>query len=140
MNDYDAVYLYDNIIRCLLYADDLVLFSRSAAGLQHQLNVLHEYCKIWSLTVNVSKTECMYVHSKNKKNKNKIEIKPPPLFFDEIQISYVEKFFKYVGVLFFNDGTFQNNEESIINKSTRAIYICKASDPCFLLQTILSPF
>ena len=38
------VNLDGTIIKCLLYADDLVLFSTTAEGLQHQLNNLHAYC------------------------------------------------------------------------------------------------
>ena len=30
-------------LNCLFYADDLILISRSAAGLQKQLNILHSY-------------------------------------------------------------------------------------------------
>ena len=52
----DALYLHNQIIRCLLYADDLVLLSRSAEGLQHQLDLLCENCKLWFLNDNVSKT------------------------------------------------------------------------------------
>jgi hypothetical protein len=39
----------------LFYADDLLLMSGSAAGLQRQLDYLHRYAARWRLTVNVSK-------------------------------------------------------------------------------------
>ena len=35
----------------LLYADDIVIFSESASGLQNGLNILHVYCQKWKLTV-----------------------------------------------------------------------------------------
>ena len=41
----------------LLYADDMVLFSDSAEDLQVQLNNFSEYCDIWRLKVNISKTK-----------------------------------------------------------------------------------
>ncbi len=41
----------------LLYADDLLLVSVSAAGLQAQLGVLERYCERWGMTVNVEKTK-----------------------------------------------------------------------------------
>ena len=36
----------------LLYADDIVIFSESAVGLQHGLDLLQEYCQRWRVTVN----------------------------------------------------------------------------------------
>ena len=39
----------DLIIGCLLYADDLVIFSKSAEGLQNSLNNLFNYCKKWKI-------------------------------------------------------------------------------------------
>ena len=44
-------------INCLLYADDLVIFSRSANGLQTLLNKLESYCEKTELTVNLDKTK-----------------------------------------------------------------------------------
>ena len=43
----------------LLYADDIVLFSESASGLQNCLNILHDYCQKWKLTVYVDKSKVM---------------------------------------------------------------------------------
>ena len=40
----------------ILYADDIVIFANSADELQHGLDLLLNYCNIWKLTVNVSKT------------------------------------------------------------------------------------
>jgi hypothetical protein len=44
-------------VPALLYADDLLLVSVAAAGLQAQLGVLERYCERWGLTVNVEKTK-----------------------------------------------------------------------------------
>ena len=41
----------------ILYADDIVIFSESASGLQNGLNVLHDYCQKWKLTVYVDKSK-----------------------------------------------------------------------------------
>ena len=52
-----------NIDNCLLsiilFADDMVIFSRSRHGLQNGLNCLNDYCDRWGLTVNVDKTKCV---------------------------------------------------------------------------------
>ena len=46
-------------IHILAYADDLVILAESARHLQEKLKVLHEYCKGYDLTVNVSKTKIL---------------------------------------------------------------------------------
>ena len=46
-------------INCLLYVDDLVIFSRSANGLQTLLNKLESYCEKIELSLNLDKTKVM---------------------------------------------------------------------------------
>ena len=48
-------------INCLLYADDLVIFSWSANALQTLLNKLQSYCEKTELTVNLDKTNVIIV-------------------------------------------------------------------------------
>ena len=43
----------------LLYADDSVIFSSTREGLQMGLDVLHDYCTKWRLTINTDKTKVM---------------------------------------------------------------------------------
>ena len=37
----------DKDSHCLMYADDIVLLSRSAKGLHDELNMLNSFCKDW---------------------------------------------------------------------------------------------
>ena len=53
-------------INCLLYADDLVIFSQSANGLQTLLNKLESYCEKTELTVNLDKTKVMIFNNCGK--------------------------------------------------------------------------
>ena len=55
--DNDAPYLIDYLFPLLLYADDLILISTSAAGLQRQLDALQGFCEQRQLTVNLTKTK-----------------------------------------------------------------------------------
>ncbi len=50
-------------INSLSWAEDLVLMSSMATGLQRCLNKLEKYCYKWSLDVNKSKTKCMVFRS-----------------------------------------------------------------------------
>ena len=43
----------------LLYADDIIIFARSAEQLQNNLDHLHEYSTRYRLIVNTSKTKVM---------------------------------------------------------------------------------
>ena len=61
--------IFDQLCRnisCLLYADDLVIISKTAAGLQNSLNQLLTYYEKWKLNVNTSKTNIMFM-CRNKK-------------------------------------------------------------------------
>ncbi len=55
--DIDAPTLMGVMVPLLLYADDLILMSESAAGLQKQLDALASFCEERQLTVNLSKTK-----------------------------------------------------------------------------------
>ena len=55
--DIDAPTLMGVMVPLLLYADDLILMSESASGLQKQLDALASFCEQRQLTVNLSKTK-----------------------------------------------------------------------------------
>ena len=56
------------LVSCLMYADNIIILSRSPEGLQKLLDHTDIYCNNWKMTVNKSKTKCMTSSSKNKKN------------------------------------------------------------------------
>ena len=51
------VKLFDVEINCLQFADDLILLSETAGGLQTALNRLENYCTKWGLVINSEKTK-----------------------------------------------------------------------------------
>ena len=55
--DIDAPTLMGVMVPLLLYADDLILMSESASGLQKQLDALASFCEQRQLTVNLSETK-----------------------------------------------------------------------------------
>ena len=66
INDLPSIFSFDGNdpivvdhtpINCLIYADDLVIMSTSAEGLQECLNKLATYCNKWKLQVNLKKTK-----------------------------------------------------------------------------------
>ena len=54
-------------LNSLLYADDLVILSRSKIGLQNCLNTLSFYCSTWMLSINPKKTNKVMIFQKRAK-------------------------------------------------------------------------
>ena len=52
----DLAYIYVKLF-LLMYADDTVILSETSEGLQTALNFYSEYCNVWKLKINVSKTK-----------------------------------------------------------------------------------
>ena len=98
----------------LMFADDMILISKTAAGLQLLLNQLHSYCNEWNLTVNVNKTKTV-IFCKRKSNHN-LEFRYGNFVIDIVD-SYV-----YLGVKFNYNGKYKVALETISNQATRAIY------------------
>ena len=53
----------------LLYADDLVILSQIATGLQNAINILNNFCNKWKLNVNLKKTKVVVFQKKQRKTK-----------------------------------------------------------------------
>ena len=54
------VTLQSKNLDCLMYADDMVIFSTSPEGLQNKLNSLEKYCADRGMKVNIKKTKKNY--------------------------------------------------------------------------------
>jgi hypothetical protein len=65
----DPVDLNGKSVSCLLHADDIVLLSQSAEGLQNVLNKLKLFCDKWNLSVNTEKTKVMIFNKSGRKLK-----------------------------------------------------------------------
>ena len=84
----------------LMYADDIVLFSETEDGLQSGLNVLHDYCQKWKLTVNTQKTKIVIFRKGGTINRQ------TRFLYGGLEIDIVNKFtyilalFSRLGVLF----------------------------------------
>ena len=84
----------------LMYADDMVVFSESASGLQFLLNSLVMYTDKWSLSVNVNKTKCMVF-----RNGGVLRAEDEWFYMNE-KIEVVDKFC-YLSLLLNYNGKFQ---------------------------------
>ena len=118
INDYlndplcDLISLNDKLVKCLMYADDIVLLSSSQKGLQRQLRILEEYCTEWQLNINAKKTKIMVASNR------KISAK---FIYKDVELEQVDSF-PYLGILFNSKGNFKENTVRLSNKAQRAMY------------------
>ena len=76
----------------LFYADDTILMSETASGLQQALDELLIYCKNWKLAVNQDKTKIICIL-----NEKKSKISNLNFFYDGKKLEIVDEFI-YLGV------------------------------------------
>lgn len=118
INALDPIVLPDGTdINCLLYADDLLLISHTAEGLQDCLNKLSQYCKNWFLDINHSKTKVVIFQKKTRKS----TIEKYNFLVNNKQIEIV-KDYTYLGVNFSSNGSFANHKEKLKEKTRRSIF------------------
>ena len=102
-------------ISCLLYADDLIIMSEKACGLQEALKKLNTYCQKWNLEINVEKTKIMIFNKSGKlMKKHKFTI-------NNTQIDITDSY-KYLGTIFKPSGTFTAAVKHLTNKAKKAIF------------------
>ena len=59
----EHIYLQDISFSLLMYADDIVLLSETAGGLQKMIDTLHTYSTKWNLSVHTEKTKIVVFRS-----------------------------------------------------------------------------
>ena len=107
--------LNQTIVSHLLWADDLVLLSLNAKGLQDNLTILNSFCEKMGLEVNTKKTKIMtFCPSKQKP------------FYETIRLGdrildHTEKYC-YLGITFDQNGTFSAANSQMRAKALRALY------------------
>ena len=108
-------------INCMMYADDLIIISETADGLQNAMNKLNEYCETWSLTVNTTKTKCMVTKGNNKET---ISLK-----FKDTSIECVTNF-NYLGLEVSHDGNNDLAKNELYKRGLKAYFkLCSTLNP-----------
>ena len=82
---------------CLMCADDIVLLSKTANGLQTLLCRLEEFCTKWNLRVNFDKTKIMIL------NKAGRVLKGHNFLYENKLLEHVNEY-KYLGIYFRSSG------------------------------------
>ena len=114
-DDCAPVKLHDIKLNCLLYADDMILLSESATGLQTCLSKLSEYFDKWKLKVNIDKTKIVIF------NKGGCKIKRFKFMYKENIVEIVNSY-QYLGLVFNSNGNFNQAVNVLHDKGRKAIY------------------
>ena len=110
-------------LNCLLYADDLVLVSHSAKGLQKALSILAKYCNDWLLSVNPKKTKVMIFQKKCRKS----TLDKHLFRINDDKIDIVNNY-TYLGINFSANGNFRYCKTNSKDKTRRSIFATKSLD------------
>ena len=107
-------------ISCLLYADDLVIFSSSKEGLQKSLDAAANYFSKWNLDINYDKTKCMIFNKRGDKGKHEFNIKG--------NIIKNVKVYKYLGIhISSKNCSLKNSLNELAKKANRALFSLKSN-------------
>ena len=114
-NAKDSILLPDGShLHCLLYADDLLLISNSAEGLQQSLDRLSKCCQDWLLKINPTKTKVIVFQKKSRKS----AIDKHNFMVSNEKIEIINNY-TYLGAKFSANGTdkmAEENKSGLINK------------------------
>lgn len=114
-SDCDPVDLHDTKLSCLMFADDLVLLSNSASGLQTCLDNLYNYCSQWDLKVNLSKTKVIVFNKAGRLLENF------HFYYNQQEIEITRKYC-YLGIIFNCAGNFADAVERLTDQGRKALF------------------
>ena len=98
-------------INILMYADDILLLSKSRLDMQQNLDACHTYFSKWKLELNTKKTKILIFNAR-KDSEYKFH-------FGNEEITIVNEY-KYLGVLINNKMSFKGTVSDLVTKATKA--------------------
>jgi len=111
----DPVTLNNSFLSCLMYADDLILISESAKGLQCALDRLYDYCNKWKLLVNIRKSNVMIF------NKSGHMLKNYTFKYGDVTLDLTNEYC-YLGIIFVPSGSFNKAMNQLKDKANKAYF------------------
>ncbi|KAK6178182.1 hypothetical protein SNE40_012992 [Patella caerulea] len=98
----------------LLYADATVILAVTEADLQAAINGMHEYCNIWKLDINTSKTKVIVFSRGKIRNK-------PKIMYGDVLLDVVDDY-TYLGIVFNYNGSFTKTISMLYVKASNAMF------------------
>ena len=107
-------------ISCVLWADDILMLSKSEAGLQRKLNALEKYCTENKLSVNTKKTQCMIFNKTGRLLKNH------GFTYNNTKLECVREY-KYLGFIITPSGEVRTGLEDLRRRALNAFAKMKST-------------
>ena len=107
-------------VSCLLWADDILMFSKTKEGLQRKLDKLEKYCTDNKLTVNTDKTQCMVFNKTGRLLKNH------KFTYNNKTLECVREY-KYLGFMVTPSGEIKTGLEDLRIRAVKALAKMKKS-------------
>ncbi len=106
--------LGEHEVKCLLYADDLLILSEMAQGLQNELNKLNIYCKTCRLKLNIKKTKVVIFSNRRK-------VEGQNFTFGPEKIAIVDSY-TYLGITFTKNGNLKEAVTTLCDKAKKGMF------------------
>ena len=113
----DPVNINDYKLSCLMYADDIVLMSSSAEGLQVAINKLQLYLSEWHLELNTSESKIIIFNKSGRK------LKQYKFFFNKQDLEIVTDY-RYLGPVIKASGNI-DIKKNLSHKGMKALFAMK---------------
>jgi exonuclease III len=120
------VKLHNKHLNCLLYADDVVLLSKTKAGLQNCITLLKRFCNDIGMEINCNKSKIMIFNKAGK-------LIPTTFSIGNNQLELTKEY-KYLGIILTPSGSFSTAKEQLYKKSLKAHFKL-----CSTLQDLNKP-
>ncbi|CAG2185243.1 unnamed protein product [Mytilus edulis] len=104
----------NDMVSCLLYADDIVFISESVHGLQTQLETLHKWTKLNCLHVNIDKTKIMHIR---KASATRCDSE---FMLGNTRIDFANKY-RYLGLMISEDMDYAVSVKELSTAASRAL-------------------
>ena len=111
----DPVNINNSPLSCLMYADDLIILSESANGLQCALDKLYDYCSKWKLVVNIDKSNIM-IFNKSGHTVNRYKFN-----YGHVSLTIATEYC-YLGIIFVPSGSFSKAMNKLQEKASKAYF------------------
>lgn len=121
LSDIPGLTLSDTQVKCLLFADDLILLAPSNEALQQQLDHLQTFCQTWALTVNLDKTKIMIFQKRPRGQGDQTRF-----FLGSHEVEHTHDY-TYLGLHITSTGNFNLAVDDLREKGRRAFYAIKKS-------------
>ena len=108
-------------VNCILFADDLVLISQSANGLEKALRTLFRFCNNWMMNINIKKTKIIIFQKKRRKSttlKHQFYISHEKIEITNSSTYLREKF----STKWVTNGSFKEHKAILKDKDKRSIF------------------